>query len=135
MLVQFLIILSSTLLTVGPNAYAILNDRARGQIAIEHFFNVGVSASGNSYNLKSALKTSRSAVGNEILSTSLTCSTNLRAIADEKWKEPAGLQTLRTRTMSGASNKAANIKCNIHQVADPTKKSIKDDNFGGVYVG
>ena len=135
MITQFLIILSSILLTVGPNAFAILKSRTSGQIAIEHFFAIGASANGNSNCLQSGVKTSRHDVCNEILSTSLTCSTNLHAIAAEKWKVPVELQTLRMQTMCGGSNETSIIKSNILPMSDTIVKNIEEENFGGVYVG
>ena len=91
MLTQFLVVLSSTLLTVGYKAYNVFKQLARGPVAGAHLVAVVATATGGSSSRSIGVRQIQlPGTGDEMLSISLPCSTNLRAITDENCKESIG---------------------------------------------
>lgn len=87
---QFLVVLSTTLLTVCHKAYAVLRYPARGPAAGAHLVAIvaNAKAAGGSTQRFNALRQHPNLTApSEMLTESLICSSNVRAIAGENFDE------------------------------------------------
>lgn len=138
MLTQFLVVLSVTLLTVGPKMYIVLKHRARGPAAGMHL--VAVVARGCSSHRSSATRQTISRAANtstDVLNTSLVCSMNMSTVASESRRVAAASGTQKNlHTLESTSELVGNSAQQQQQPSAHEKTSIdEDDEFGGVYIG
>ena len=118
MMTQFLVVISTTLLSVGHKVYSVFKHPARGPVAGAHLVAVVATAAGglSSHSIK-VRTTPRLAIGAETFSSSLACSTNLCAITGENSKEPT------------------TFKIKNEDKCMPVLKEVSEGELGQIYTG